>query len=77
MLARNWDLCWLATASWRPFSSTSRKSRAFWMASADWVANVFRSSTTSGGNSPGARRIIESAPMTWSSRTSGTANSVR
>ena len=77
MLARNWDLCWLAIASWRPFSSTSRKSRAFWMASADWVAKVFRSSTISGANSPGVRRFITSAPMTWSSRMSGTASSAR
>ena len=77
MFARNWDLCWLATASWRPFSSTSRNSRAFWMASVDWVAKVFRSSTTSGANSPGVRRFTVSAPMTWSSRSSGTTSRAR
>ena len=27
------------------------------MARADWVANVFKTSTTSGGNSPGALRL--------------------
>ena len=54
MLARNSDLCRLATSSWRLLSAISRKRRAFWIASADWVANVFRSSMTSGGNSPGA-----------------------
>jgi hypothetical protein len=26
------DLCWLASASWRPFSSISWNSRAFWIA---------------------------------------------
>src|SRR5207302_1632272 len=36
MFARNSDLCWLAAASCRPFASISRKSLAFWMASADW-----------------------------------------
>ena len=53
MLARNSDLCWLATSSCRLLSSISRKSRAFWIARADWVAKVFSSSMTSGGNSPG------------------------
>jgi hypothetical protein len=46
MLARNSDLCRLATSSWR-------NSRAFSMASADWVAKVISSRTTSAGNSPG------------------------
>ena len=55
MLARNSDLCWLATSSCRLLSSISRNSRAFWMARADWVAKVLRSSTTSAVNSPGVR----------------------
>ncbi len=71
MLARNSDLCWLAASSWRLLSAISRKSRAFWMARADWVANVFRTSTTSGGNSPGAFRLKDRLPMIWSSRSSG------
>ena len=62
MLARNSDLCWLATSSWRLFSSISRKSRAFWMARADWVANVRSSSMTSGANAPVAFRITVRPP---------------
>src|SRR5437016_12120867 len=57
MLARNSDLWRLAASSWALLSAISRKSRAFWMARADWVANVFRTSTTSGGNSPAAFRL--------------------
>ena len=53
MLARNSLLCWLAISSCRLFASISRNSRAFWMASADCVANVFSSSITVGSNSPG------------------------
>ena len=34
MLARNSDLWWLAASSCRPLSAISRKSRAFWIASA-------------------------------------------
>ena len=33
-LARNSDLCWLASSSWWLFSSASRKSQAFWIARA-------------------------------------------
>ena len=53
MLARNALLCRLATSSCRLFSSISRYSRAFWIASADCVAKLFSSSITSGSNSPG------------------------
>src|SRR6266511_6483133 len=63
MLARNSDLWRLAASSWWLLSAISRKSRAFWMARADWVANVFRTSTTSGGNSPGAFRLKDRLPM--------------
>ena len=56
MLARNSDLCRLAASIWRLLSSISRNSRAFWIASTDWVAKVFRSSMTSGRNSPGVFR---------------------
>ena len=55
----------------------SRKSRAFWIARADWVAKVFRTSTTSGGNSPGAFRLKDRLPMIWSSRSRGTERSAR
>ena len=53
MLARNSDLWRLAASSCRLLSAISRKSRAFWMARADWVAKVWRSSMTSGANAPG------------------------
>ena len=40
MLARNSDLCRLATSSSALLRSSSRNSRALWMASADWLAKV-------------------------------------
>src|ERR1700730_13271967 len=40
MLARNCDLCWLASASCRLLSSISWNRRAFWIASTDWAAKV-------------------------------------
>ena len=55
MLARNSDLCWLAISSCRLLSSISRNSRAFWMASADWVAKVSSSSTVRRREVAGAR----------------------
>jgi hypothetical protein len=70
MFARNSDLCRLATSSCRLLSAISRKSRAFWIASADWVAKVFSTSITSGGYSPGAFRVRDRLPMIWSSRRS-------
>ncbi len=77
MLARNCDLCWLASSSWRLFSWISRKSRALSTAMADCVAKVSSSRTTLAGNSPGPRRLTTSAPTTWSARTIGTASSAR
>ena len=77
MLARNSLLCRLAISSCRLLSPISRKSRAFWMASADWVAKVFSSSITSGANSPARFRFTTSPPSRWSSRRSGTASSDR
>src|SRR3972149_4377324 len=75
MFARNSDLCRFATSSCRPWSSSARKRRAFWMASADWVANVWSSSTTSDGNSPGALRFTTRPPRTGPSRRGGTGRS--
>ena len=40
IFARNWDLWRLAASSSRPFSSISRNSLAFWMASTDCAAKV-------------------------------------
>ena len=77
MLARNSDLCRLAASSWALLSAISRKSRAFWMARADWVAKVLRTSTASGGNSPGVCRFSERLPMISPSRSNGTESSAR
>ena len=77
MLARNSDLCRLAASSWALLSAISRKRRAFWIARADWVAKVFRTSTTSGENSPGAFRLKDRLPMIWSSRSRGTERTAR
>ena len=77
MLARNSDLCRLAASSWAPLSAISRKSRAFWMARADCVAKVLRTSTTSGENSPGAFRLKDRLPIICSSRRRGTEMSAR
>ena len=38
MLARNWDLCWLASASWRLLSWISSNSRTFSIAITAWSA---------------------------------------
>ena len=44
MLARNCDLCWLASASWRLLSWISSNSRTFSMAITAWSAKVATSS---------------------------------
>ncbi len=62
MLARNSLLCRLAASSSRLFCSISRNRRAFWMASADCVANVFMRSITSAAKPPGPLRLTASAP---------------
>ncbi len=77
MLARNSDLCWLATSSSRLLSSISWNSRAFWMARADCAANVRSSSTVRSAKAPTAWRLTTSAPTTSSSLSSGTARSER
>ena len=77
MLARNSDLCWLATSSSRLFCAISRKRRAFWMARDDCVAKVLSRSTMSAANAPGVFRKTVSPPIKWSSRTRGTASSAR
>src|SRR5215469_16125454 len=74
MLATNCDLCWLASSSWRPFSSTSVNRLAFWIASTDCAANVCRRSIVLLENSPGCRRRTTSAPTTSSAPMSGTTS---
>src|SRR6516164_74917 len=66
ILARNCDLCWLATSSWWLLSSISWNSRAFWMASADCAAKVLIKSTVFCGKEPGALRRTTSVPTTSS-----------
>src|SRR5690348_12281652 len=77
ILARNCDLCWLASSSWRLLSSISWNNRAFWMASADCAAKVLMRSTVFFANSPGVRRRTTSMPTILSPRSSGaTINAV-
>ncbi|MBK7473615.1 MAG: hypothetical protein IPI73_26250 [Betaproteobacteria bacterium] len=73
MLARNCDFNWLATSSCLPLSSISRNKRAFWTASTDWPDEDC-SSATCRRASPATLRRITSAPITRSSRNSGTAS---
>ena len=49
-------------SSSRLFASLSRKKRAFWIATIDWVAKVCSSSVSSGENGPGVLRRTTSAP---------------
>ena len=77
MLARNSDLWRLAASSRRLLSSTSWKSRAFWMARADCVAKVLSSWTISGANSPRVLLVTPRTPMTSSSLIKGTPSSAR
>ena len=55
MLARNSDLCRLATSSSRDLCSSSRNRRALWIAMADWPASV--SSSSDGLVGERARRL--------------------
>ena len=77
MFARNSLLWRFATSSSRRLSSISRKRRAFWIASADWLAKVLSSSIAAGGKAPGDFRTIVSAPRIRSSRSRGTAKAAR
>ena len=73
MFARNCDFSLLASASCSLFAWLSLNSRAFSMASTDCEASVCSSLTVEGANSPATLRRITSAPVTCSSRSSGTA----
>src|SRR6266511_2976332 len=70
MLARNCDLCLLASASSRLFSSISRNSLAFWIASTDWSAKVSRRSIVFLANSPGCLRRTTRMPTISPGRSS-------
>src|SRR4026209_2157193 len=67
MLARNSDLCWLATSSRRPFSSISRKRLALAIATFDWLARACMRRTMRSPNSPGVRRTTTIPRATSSS----------
>ena len=54
MLARNCDLCWLATSSWWLFSWISVNSRTFSMAITAWAAKASSSSIWRGVKAPGS-----------------------
>ena len=75
MLARNCDLCRLATSSWALLLDLVEQ-RAFWIASADWAANVWTSSTVSGEGARPPRQTTR-PPMMRSSRSSGKPRSER
>ncbi len=74
MLARNSDLCLLATSSWALFSWISLKSRTFSIAIAAWSAKVLASAicfSLNGRTSVRRRNIV---PNGLPSRISGTAS---
>ena len=77
MLARNSDLCRLATSSSADLVSSSRKSRALTIATDDWSANVSSSSTTSSANVPTERRRMTRTPTITEPRSIGTASTER
>ena len=66
MLARNSDLCWLAISSCAALTSSSRKRRALWMATADWLASVSSRSQVSGAERAG--RLCAARPARRRSR---------
>src|SRR6516165_6589060 len=71
ILARNWDLCWLATSSCRLLSSISWKRCAFWIANTDCAAKVCSRSIVCLGNSPGLFRRTKRAPRMRSAPSRG------
>src|SRR6516162_8491809 len=77
MLARNCDLCWLASASWRLLSCISSNSRTFSMAIAAWSAKVEMSSICLSLNGRTVWRIRARTPIAVPSRSIGTATMVR
>ena len=77
MLARNSDLCRLATSCSARLVSSSPKRRALTMASPDWLANVRTSSGVSASKPPLDFFLITRAPTSRSRRTNGTASSER
>ena len=77
MLARKADLWRLASSSIRPFSVTSRYSRACSMAMVVWLANVVNRLMCRSSKPPGVLRTTTTVPMTRSSRSMGTESTAR
>ena len=77
MLARNSDLCRLASSSSALCTFSSRKSCALSRARADWLANVSSRSRVSSEKSPVRLRRTTSEPTIWSSLSIGTATTER
>ena len=63
MLARNCDLCWLASASWRLLSWISSNSRTFSMAITAWSAKVVTSSICLSVNGRTSARSNDQTPI--------------
>ena len=78
MLARNCDLCWLASASWRLLSWISSNSRTFSIAITAWSAKVGDQLDLLVGEWPhlGARQCTDT-PIGTPSRNIGTPSMVR
>ena len=73
MLARNSDLWWLATSSWRLLSWISWNRRAFWIAITAWSAKVFSRPISLSVNGRTSARMTrdraDAAPLAASART--------
>ena len=63
MLARNCDLCWLASSSWRLLSWISSNSRTFSIAITAWSAKVVTSSICLSVNGRTSRAANASTPI--------------
>ena len=77
MLARNCDLCWLASASWRLLSWISSNSRTFSIAITAWSAKVVDQLDLLVGERPHVVRVKTITPIGSPSRSSGTPSMVR
>ena len=77
MLARNCDLCWLASASCWLLSWISSNSRTFSIAITAWSAKVVTSSICLSVNGRTSERTIDMTPMGVPSRSNGTPSMVR
>src|SRR3974377_1896095 len=77
ILARNCDLCWLATSSCRLLSWISSKSRTFSIAITAWSAKVVTSSICFASNGFTTFLLRRMTPIGFPSRKSGTPRCVR